>query len=909
MTALLRYNRDVASADHTTTIDRRARGAASQQAGQAFEVRVGELYRLLGYDVTLGRLFAGRQVDLFLTGRFGDLVVQRAIECKVGPVGADEIDAFSTRLRLVRSEVPGAHGTIVSAVSFTDAVAAHAAREGIQLTMYRDLLRELLDGPTYVAHLLRELETDPRYVRDRFIEQLVRVDRDEEPRPAFVLIDEWLADPHWNQLTLLGDVGTGKSFLSRVLAYRLAQKYLADPVNNPFPILIDLRHRDRELTLEGLIATHFAERGISRVAFAAFQHAVASGQAVVLFDGFDEMAARVSTQVTARNFVELTRCVNGMAKVLLTCRTHYFRSRSEEEEIVLGNVTKYDSDSARELYWELIARTGFQIAYVQPFSLPQIEAYVRITRPATAALDIAKIQRTYNLVELSQRPMLLDIIVRSLDRIRDDQVNAATLYQVFTDTWIHRDNWRDVLSPAAKLTFLTALSFRLWADGETSLNYTALADYARSLGGELGEKLSSPHQFAAAESEVRTATFLTRDDAGNYGFAHKSYAEFFLARYIASELAEDNARCLTVRRLSAEVITFLYYMVDVEAARLLLTRIVRNKYKVNQTENAVISLYHFARASHQGDLAVTKIVLPERMKLAGAKLEQVSLEGATLLNADLSNASLTDSDLGRTDLSGSSLIGATANNSNFTSSILRNCDLTTASFTGCNFEGADLSASTVRHANFRNAFLGSVRAKRTKGLRAAHMDGAVSYEHLLGGRKEASAARSEAIVWDALLEMHGMLTLVARRAVRTYGYSIDPDDCVSNVILSLSRPGTAEKVVEMDAPRRMQYARSALMHAISGVARSQGREVSLDELLVSNDVIAPPADHDWSALLSDAPSLLTPETWQIVRDYYIDGIDLGTISRRMGRSVRAVTKLREKGLEILRRYAENSPWA
>ena len=60
------------------------RGRKSYTEGHAFEHRVADLYRLLHYEVQHGRLFSGRQVDLFLTGRFGDLVVHRAIECKAG---------------------------------------------------------------------------------------------------------------------------------------------------------------------------------------------------------------------------------------------------------------------------------------------------------------------------------------------------------------------------------------------------------------------------------------------------------------------------------------------------------------------------------------------------------------------------------------------------------------------------------------------------------------------------------------------------------------------------------------------------------------------------------------------------------------------------------------------------------
>jgi len=41
--------------------------------------------------------------------------------------------------------------------------------------------------------------------------------------------------------------------------------------------------------------------------------------------------------------------------------------------------------------------------------------------------------------------------------------------------------------------------------------------------------------------EIRTCTFLTRDSSGNYGFAHKSFIEYFTAAYLAPRLRHNQA--------------------------------------------------------------------------------------------------------------------------------------------------------------------------------------------------------------------------------------------------------------------------------------------------------------------------------------------------------------------------------
>ena len=85
----------------------------------------------------------------------------------------------------------------------------------------------------------------------------------------------------------------------------------------------------------------------------------------------------------------------------------------------------------RELYWDLISRRGFTIAYLRPFTAQQIEQYVKRAKPTTTLEAMSKIHQTYNLMELSQRPMLLDMIVKSIDKIGDSEINLGDPLQSF----------------------------------------------------------------------------------------------------------------------------------------------------------------------------------------------------------------------------------------------------------------------------------------------------------------------------------------------------------------------------------------------------------------------------------------------------------------------------------------------
>ena len=323
-----------------------------------------------------------------------------------------------------------------------------------------------------------------------------------------------------------------------MLALRLTKAYLEEPLKHPLPLLVDLRNADREFSLEGLLSTHFQQRGLPRMTFALFEHALATGRLVLLLDGFDEMATRVTPQVTTRNFHELAKSVRSRAKVLLTCRTHYFLDRRNEQEVMHGAARGYDSDAANKLYWDLISRRGFRVAYLCPFETSQIEEYVRHARPRDANAALARIRKIYDLIELSRRPMLLDMIIRSLDRLEGDSISAAELYRVFTNVWIQRDRWRDgPLSPDSKHHLVTSLACRLWTSGAEHMHHRQLTSYfADAIGGS-----ADVRTMLEVDSEMRTASFLVRTpdfSNANLSGARLDNAVCINANFTGADLSE-----------------------------------------------------------------------------------------------------------------------------------------------------------------------------------------------------------------------------------------------------------------------------------------------------------------------------------------------------------------------------------
>lgn len=865
-------------------------GRASHGEGKAFERRIADLYRLLHYQVEHGREFSSREVDLFLTRRMGDLTIHRAIECKVGQVVAQHIDEFVAKLRLVRKDFPAAIGTIVSGVSFTPGVAAHAAAEGIQLTVARDLAAQLIDGHAYTVNLLRELESDERYALAMYVEPSIGDEASGASSPAFETIDEWLRDSDWNQLTLLGDVGTGKSFLARMTAHRLALAFQRNPFENPLPIFIDLRLADREMSLEGLVLTHLTRNGLGETSFAAFHYSLSQGHIVLILDGFDEMASRITPQVTARNFNELARAVTGRAKVLLTCRTHYFRSRTEEEEVILGSAET--ERAAQQLYWDLIARRGFRIAYLRPFEMRHIEDYVRRASPANADDVLKRIRKTYNLMELSQRPMLLDMITKSIDALRTGAVDPARLYTVFTDAWIHRDSWREVLDAKSKLAFVTGLAKSLWNQDAVSVHYSALAEHVHA---NFAAVIANPRELIEIDAEVRTASFLTRDEQGHYGFAHKSYAEFFLARDVAAEFEARHVEALDTRRFTPELISFVAQLSGPKIEPML-QEVLCSPYRPRISENALVCLYGIRkeRALNEiGDETVDRyeaeIELPAMMYLDGADLTGAALQSAQMSGVSCRGARLSNAILAHARLIAADFSGAVLTNADLTGIVAYDANFSGALLDGCNLDGADLRGASLREASTRGAFVDTWRIDET-ALREV-LDAKFPAMPVFKFARTGTPVSSD--------ELERIFATMQRRAAAVaLRRGVDVDDLIDAVV---GRLISSSALVRMDGGELREFIDNGLDSAGARLAAQRRREISYDELGEEGYLTMDPTAERMFA--EELLERLRPDVRRLIRKRYIEGGTVSEIAREENLSESTVYRSIKAGLRVLRGFA------
>src|SRR5262249_53565400 len=133
-------------------------------------------------------------------------------------------------------------------------------------------------------------------------------------------------------LVLLGDYGTGKTTSCRRLFYDLALVASREGFTGRIPLYIPLQEYYYTNSSEGLITKFLSEHVSSRIAhFQAFDAMNGAGLFVLILDGFDEMARRVTRKIREDSFHNIGKLLTTKGKLIVSGRPGYF---PDQEELV-----------------------------------------------------------------------------------------------------------------------------------------------------------------------------------------------------------------------------------------------------------------------------------------------------------------------------------------------------------------------------------------------------------------------------------------------------------------------------------------------------------------------------------------------------------------------------------------------
>ncbi|NER39153.1 MAG: NACHT domain-containing protein [Oscillatoria sp. SIO1A7] len=358
-------------------------------------------------------------------------------------------------------------------------------------------------------------------------------------------INRWLDDPAKEHISILGEFGTGKTWFVFHYAWQAVREYRAAQAEGRklprLPLVIPLRDYAKALSVELLFSDFFFRKhDLGLPNYQAFEQLNRMGKLLLIFDGFDEMAAKVDRQLTINNFWELAKVVVPGSKAILTCRTEHFPEAQEGRDILSAELKASTANLRRE-------PPQFEVLELEKFNDEQIRAVLskRETKPET----IAKIMANPELLDLARRPVMVGLILEALPDIESGKpVDLARIYLYAVRRKMERDitTERTFTSMADKLYFLCELAWEMLSTEQMSLNYSLFPDRIRRyFGGVVQEQKDLDHWHY----DMMGQTLLIRNAVGDYSPAHRSLLEFFVAYKLAAQLgilASDFAEVATI---------------------------------------------------------------------------------------------------------------------------------------------------------------------------------------------------------------------------------------------------------------------------------------------------------------------------------------------------------------------------
>ncbi|MEG4498680.1 NACHT domain-containing protein [Microcoleus sp. F10-C6] len=344
-------------------------------------------------------------------------------------------------------------------------------------------------------------------------------------------IDLWLNDPVKEHISVLGEFGTGKTWFAMHYAWMALQRYKEAQkrgLERPrLPLVIPLRDYAKAVSVESLFSEFFFRKHeIPLAGYSAFEQLNRMGKFLLIFDGFDEMAAKCDRQETINNFWELAKTVVPGAKVILTCRTEHFPEGKEGRALFNAELPASTTILTGET-------PQFEVLELEKFNDEQIGQALSFQ---TEAATVEKVMGNPQLLDLARRPVMTELILEALPDIEAGKpVDMSRIYLYAVRRKIERDikAERTFTSVADKLYFLCELSWEMLSTDQMSLNYRGFPDRIRNLFGSVVQEEKDLDHW---HYDMMGQTMLIRNADGDYTPAHRSLLEFFVAYKFAAEL-------------------------------------------------------------------------------------------------------------------------------------------------------------------------------------------------------------------------------------------------------------------------------------------------------------------------------------------------------------------------------------
>ncbi|HEX8435856.1 pentapeptide repeat-containing protein [Archangium sp.] len=603
-----------------------------------------------------------------------------------------------------------------------------AETQRVDLVSFAEYLG-LINFSDYLQQQTARLESDRVYPPSLYVKQRARVsiggreaDRTEDVLQTLL---ELLDSPHPRFALVLGDFGTGKTFLLHELARRLAKEGSLQ-----VPVLIEMRSLQKQRTLRQLVAQHFAAADVERFEMERFLCMLREGRIVLLFDGFDELALRVTYDRVMEHFGTLMEAAQGKAKVVITSRTQHFLT---------------DHEVRLELAQRAESLPGYRLIKLERFNEEQIRHFLlnRLGGQEAADERLELLRSIRDLLGLSENPRLLsfiaDLDAESLQSARtgSGEISSAKLYELLIDRWLGSEHER--VNPAGAPKGLsrqqlrsaaTALAMLLWERMDRAVSANELPEGLFAAVNARGEHVLDTEVM---RHQLGSGSLLVRDEEGRVSFVHQSVMEWLVAEAAAKELeAGGEATVLGRREMSDLMADFFIALAGPKAVGQWVGAMsVSGDDLAKRNALRIVGRLPGAKPGQTLAIHVRDVVLESFSDLGEKVLKNFQEFVKNLGNSDLRGQNLSDFDLRGANLQGTNLSGVTLAEADLSRGHLRGARLSRADLTKASLQGADLTEADLSGARLLGADLRGAKLQGTR-LRGAKLTGAL-VDSLEGG--------------------------------------------------------------------------------------------------------------------------------------------------------------------------------
>ena len=641
---------------------------------------------------------------------------------------------------------------------------------------------------------------------------------------------------------LLGDLGIGKTTTSILLTRKLLELRKSDR-QLPLPIYFDLRDLSpKTLTDFGLrtvLAHLLSASTASPVEVDDLLETIRSENTLVIFDGLDEILVHLSPgdgQRLTRSLLEILTLANSnkaksapQTRLLLSCRTQYFRNIEEEFAFFDGQGR------------ERVRGEDYIVFTLLPFDEDQIREYLDRNIPGADPDRLFEMIRSvHDLSALAAQPVMLDMIRKVLPSVENDlsrgaRIRSVDLYERFVGQWLTRDNGKHSLIPEHKILLMAHLAWQVWRSGSRTWSARWMEKWMlQFLHSHQEMELDYERRMTDQwKQDLRTATFLSRR-GDDFSFTHSSLLEFFLARRLCDclfEEEEDQAlEVWNITKPSVETFGFLTELIDrlsdIERGQALscLEQVGNQGTVVARTNVFTYTLMALERGLPYPRLGV--------LDLSGTDLRKWTI-GSKRVSLDLRGVSFRGARLDDTRFNHVCLDRVNASRASMQRALFEYCALSNV-----DFNATDLSGAIFRHCDLSGASLEKAKRHRTQLLHASgyeqglsgvlvtpllersefkilpktqifsgHVDGVTAVAWSPDGSRIVTGSGGGVRVWDAVtgeellsLERSSQVELVAwspdgRRIVTASGGGVRVWDAVTGAELFSFQPSHGVKSV------------------------------------------------------------------------------------------------------------------